>query len=199
MVLESWKSSYAVRRQGLDGYSTWRYAFFYSHCREQCAYQISVFITIAPTYCAEIAPFALRGAVTSAVNWSIVFGQCLAYVVMRQTQYSNGPNAYRILFGIQWVFAGVALIILPWFPESPYQLVAQGMMDKARENTKRLYNKNFDVDGFMASVKTDLETQLQTQNEASFKECFQGTNKLRTLIVRTPFISQVLTLSCPRS
>lgn len=107
---------------------------------------------------------------------------------MHQTQYSNGPNAYRILFGIQWVFAGLALMILPMFPESPYQLVAQGRIDKARANTTRLYSKNIDIDGFMASIKMDLETQLQTQNEASFKECFQGTNKLRTLIVSLHFL-----------
>ena len=56
---------------------------------------LGVFVTIAPTYCSEIAPFALRGAVTSAVNWSIVLGQCLAYVVMRQTQHLTGANAYR--------------------------------------------------------------------------------------------------------
>lgn len=151
---------------------------------------LGVFITIAPTYCAEIAPFALRGAVTAAVNWSIVFGQCLAYVVMRQTQYSHNANAYRILFGVQWIFAGIALIILPFFPESPYQLVSQGRIEKARANTQRLYNAQFDVDGFIESIKLDLETQIKTQNEASFKECFQGKNKLRTLIAMSTFFIQ---------
>ena len=151
---------------------------------------LGVFITIAPTYCAEIAPFALRGAVTAAVNWSIVFGQCLAYVVMRQTQYFNNANAYRILFGLQWAFAGLALLILPFFPESPYHLVSQGKIEKARVNTKRLHNANFDVDGFIASIKQDLETQIKTQNEASFKECFQGRNTLRTLIAMSTFFIQ---------
>jgi MFS family permease len=151
---------------------------------------LGVFVTIAPTYCAEIAPFALRGAVTSAVNWSIVFGQCLAYVVMDETQYSAGPNSYRILFAVQWVFAGIALVILPFFPESPYFLVAQGRMGKARINTRRLYNKDFDVEGFLASIKLDLETQTRTQNEASFKECFSGKNRLRTLIAMSTFFIQ---------
>jgi MFS family permease len=151
---------------------------------------LGVFITIAPTYCAEIAPFALRGAVTAAVNWSIVFGQCLAYVVMRQTQYFVSANAYRILFGVQWAFAGLALLVLPFFPESPYHLVSQGRIDKARINTKRFHNANFDVDGFIASIKEDLETQIKTQNEASFKECFQGKNTLRTLIAMSTFFIQ---------
>lgn len=151
---------------------------------------LGVFITIAPTYCAEIAPFALRGSVTAAVNWSLVLGQCLAYVVMRQTQYSNGPNAYLILFGIQWVFAGVALLALPWFPESPYHLVSQGRMEKARKNVRKLHGKEFDVDGYIASIQVDLETQARTEREASFKECFRGKNSKRTLIAMSTFFIQ---------
>lgn len=151
---------------------------------------LGVFITIAPTYCSEIAPFALRGAVTAAVNWSIVFGQCLAYVVMRQTQYFTNANAYRILFGVQWIFAGIALLILPFFPESPYHLVSQGRMEKARTNTRKLQNADFDVDGFIASIEQDLKTQIEIQNEASFKECFRGKNTLRTLIAMSTFFLQ---------
>jgi sugar porter (SP) family MFS transporter len=151
---------------------------------------LGVFITIAPTYCAEIAPFALRGATTAAVNWSIVFGQCLAYVVMRQTQFFNNANSYRILFAVQWVFAGIALIILPFFPESPYALVAQGRMSKAIKNTRRLHDADFDTEGFIASIKIDLETQAKTQREASFKECFQGKNTFRTLIAMSTFFVQ---------
>ncbi|EPQ67722.1 Maltose permease, partial [Blumeria graminis f. sp. tritici 96224] len=48
---------------------------------------------------------ALRGAVTSAVNWSIVLGQCMAYVALQQTQNFKGKNAYLTLFAIQWPFA----------------------------------------------------------------------------------------------
>ncbi|KUJ09666.1 general substrate transporter [Mollisia scopiformis] len=151
---------------------------------------LGVFITIAPTYCAEIAPFALRGATTAAVNWSIVFGQCLAYVVMRQTQYFDNANSYRILFAVQWIFAGIALMILPFFPESPYCLVAQGRIDKAMKNTRRLHDANFDTEGFIASIKVDLETQAKTQREASFRECFQGKNTFRTLIAMSTFFIQ---------
>ncbi|CAG8958573.1 hypothetical protein HYFRA_00009890 [Hymenoscyphus fraxineus] len=151
---------------------------------------LGVFITIAPTYCAEIAPFALRGSVTAAVNWSLVLGQCMAYVVMRQTQYSDGPNAYLILFAIQWVFAGAALLALPFFPESPYHLVSQGRIEKAKKNIRRLRNSEFDVDGYIASIEIDLETQARTEREASFKECFRGKNSKRTLIAMSTFFIQ---------
>ena len=151
---------------------------------------LGVFVTIAPTYCSEIAPFALRGAVTAAVNWSIVLGQCLAYVVARQTQYTQNANSYRIIFAVQWIFAGIGLIFLPFFPESPYCLVAQGRTEKARANAQRLHDANFDTDGFIASIKSDLETQTKNQREASFKACFQGKNRKRTLIAMSTFFIQ---------
>jgi hypothetical protein len=153
---------------------------------------IGVFTTIAPTYCSEIAPFALRGAVTSAVNWSIVLGQALAYVVMRQTQFLPGANSYRIIFSIQWAFAVVGLLVLPFFPESPYHLVSQGKMDKARTNARKLHGNDFDVDGFLASVQADLKAHVETEKAASFRECFSGNNKQRTLIaMSTMFVQSV--------
>lgn len=151
---------------------------------------LGVFITISPTYCAEIAPFALRGAVTAAVNWSIVLGQSLAYLVMRQTQNIPGPNSYRYLFAVQWLFAAIALGILPFFPESPFFLVAQGRIDKARVNVRRLHGPSFDADGFLASIKLDLETQARIHEEASFSECFRGKNRLRTFIATSTFFLQ---------
>ena len=151
---------------------------------------LGVFITIAPTYCAEIAPMALRGAVTSAVNWSIVLGQCMAYVALQQTQNFKGKNAYLTLFAIQWPFAIVALVFLYWFPESPYHLVAGGRIIQARKNSYRLHDNKFDVDGYIAMIQLDLDSQAQVESEASFKECFRGTNRLRTLIAISTFFVQ---------
>jgi len=151
---------------------------------------LGVFITIAPTYCAEIAPLPLRGAVTSAVNWSIVFGQCLAYVVIHQTQNLPNANSYRILFAVQWIFAAIGLGVLFFFPESPYFLVAQGRIEKAKENARRLYGRGFDVDGLISSIELLLMHEAETQRTASFRECFRGTNSKRTLIAMSTFFIQ---------
>jgi hypothetical protein len=111
---------------------------------------------------------------------------------MLGTQYLPGPNSYRILFGVQWAFAGAALLVLPWFPESPYHLVGQGRMEKARGNVRKLHGPNFDSEGFISSIVQDLETQAKTQKEASFRRCFQGKNQLRTWIaMSTMFIQAV--------
>lgn len=80
---------------------------------------LGCFTTVAPTYASEIAPLAIRGALTSGMNFSIVLGQLIGFGVMRQTtlgQYT-GPMSYRILFAVQWGFAAVGLAFLPFFPE----------------------------------------------------------------------------------
>lgn len=116
----------------------------------------------------------------------------MAYVVMRQTQSLPGPNAYRILFGVQWIFAAISLAILPFFVESPYHLVAQGRDEKARINIRKLYGRNADAESMLASIKADLENASKTMNAASFGDCFRGTNAQRTLIAMSTFVVQAV-------
>lgn len=114
-------------------------------------------------------------------------------MVLRQTQTLAGSNSYRVLFAIQWVFAGLALIVLPFFPESPYHLVARGDLTKARVNTYRLHNKDFDADSYLIMIAQDLDaSSVAAAKEPSFKECFKGTNKQRTLIAMSTFVVQAV-------
>lgn len=94
------------------------------------------------------------------------------------------------MFAVQWPFAAVALIVLPWFPESPYLLIEQGREEKARVNVGRLFGKGVDREGLLASVKLDLEANARVKGEASFRECFRGANTVRTLIAMSTFFIQ---------
>ena len=69
-------------------------------------------------------------------------------------------------------------------------MIAQGREDKARTNIGLLYGSWIDKEGFLASVKGDLETKGKMEREASFRECFRGTNRLRTLIAMSTFFIQ---------
>lgn len=151
---------------------------------------LGIFITIAPTYCAEVAPMSLRGAVTGAVNWSIVFGQFLAYIVMRQTQSLPGANAYRFLFGVQWIFAALALTALPFFPESPYHLLAQGRTAKAKDSIWKLYGKEIDAERRMMEIRSNIALEKDVKGKSSFVQCFKGTNRQRTFIAMSTFVVQ---------
>jgi MFS family permease len=83
------------------------------------ALPLGLFTAAAPPYASEMAPLAVRGAVTAGVNFAIVLGQLVGYGVARQTQrtYEGTAASYRVLFATQWGFAAVGLALLPWFPE----------------------------------------------------------------------------------
>ena len=150
---------------------------------------LGIFVTVAPTYCAEVAPLALRGLITSATNWCIVAGQLIGYAVLMQSQTLPGSKSYRTLFAVQWGFAAVAVMILPFFPESPYFYVAQGNMERARKNARRLYSSSSDIEGLLASITANLEAERE-QKEASFGLCFKGQNLKRSLISVSMFFVQ---------
>ncbi|KEQ76362.1 general substrate transporter [Aureobasidium namibiae CBS 147.97] len=153
---------------------------------------LGVFLTVAPLYCSEIAPLATRGAVTAGVSFCISLGQLLAYGVMRQTQTIMGPNSYRIIFAVQWGFSAILFVLLPFLPESPIRLLARGKVDSAKNSIRRLYP--VDEEGVQAQIDA-IQARLAGDTEAaahagSFKDCFIGTNLLRTLSAMGVFFIQ---------
>ncbi|CAK7206834.1 hypothetical protein SEUCBS139899_009640 [Sporothrix eucalyptigena] len=152
---------------------------------------LGIFTTVAPTYASEVAPFRLRGAITAGTNFSIALGQLVAQGVMRQTQLINGPRSYQILFSVQWGFAALGLLVLPFLPESPFLLVSQNKIDAARKNMTRLYGAGYDVDTALANIQTALhEQQQESQNQGTMLECFSCQNIKRTLCSTMMFFIQ---------
>ncbi|KAH8900772.1 general substrate transporter [Thozetella sp. PMI_491] len=152
---------------------------------------LGTFSTIAPTYAAEMAPLVVRGAITAGMNLAIVLGNLLGYIVLRQASFYTGKDTYRILFATQWGFVGVALAILPFFPESPYWLVAHGKEDRARQTIAKLHGPDYDVDGHLADIRTTLEQQhSESRSQGTMAECFTRENWRRTAVAVMMFFIQ---------
>ncbi|KAH6710899.1 general substrate transporter [Leptodontidium sp. MPI-SDFR-AT-0119] len=142
------------------------------------------FTAVALAYASEIAPLAIRGALTSGMRFSIVLGQLIGFGVMRQTTLGQypGPMSCRILFAVKWGYAAVDLLTR--------SLVAHGKMEQARKNIAKLHNANYDVDGHLADIKNGLDRE-QAENETAglYNDCFNKANWRRTLAtVSTLFI-----------
>lgn len=156
---------------------------------------LGIFVTVAPTYCVEVAPLRVRGTATSAVNFAIVIGQLLAYGVERQTATLPGPMCYRTIFAVQWGFAVVGTALLPFFPESPYHYMAKGRMDKALDSIRRLRPKGFDAEEWLATIETNLRKESEKE-EGGYRQCFQKNNLQRTLVaISIHFVQQVCGVS----
>ena len=129
----------------------------------------------------------------SAVNFAIVVGQLLGYGVMRETQSIDSASSYRIMYAVQWGFAGVGIALLPLIPESPMRLVVRGKEDAARSAIRRLEPADTDVEVKMAEIKAVLAHNTapgETSGLATLKECFGAKNRLRTIIALSVFFLQ---------
>lgn len=92
--------------------------------------------------------------------------------------------AYKVLFAAGWAFPGVLAIGLPFLPESPYWLVMKGRKEDALVALQRLSGPHEDCAARIAQIDATIEyeRQIAAQN-ASYIECFKGTNLRRTAII----------------
>lgn len=87
---------------------------------------------------------------------------------------------------LQWVWAGLAIISGLVIPESPSWLVSKGKLQSARISHERLYNAKSDSMAAINRLVATIEEEKlhdETSESATYKECFKGTNRRRTLII----------------
>lgn len=114
-------------------------------------------------------------------------GILLSSGVVRAVAGLDGDIAWKLPFACQWTWP-IPLIIGAYFaPESPWNAVRRGKYDLARKSLNRLTqdkpDKDHEVEATLAYIiyTTDLEKN-ETAN-ATFADCFRGTNLRRTEIV----------------
>ncbi|KAH7324979.1 general substrate transporter [Stachybotrys elegans] len=152
---------------------------------------LGIFTTVAPTYASEMAPLNIRGSVTAGMNFAIVLGQLIGYGVMRQASLYPDDRQFRVVIAAQWGFVGAALVVLPFFPESPYWLVAHGLENKARQTLEKLYDRDHDVEGHLAAIRGSLFKDVRDgRSQGRITECFDKDNLKRTLVGSGMFLVQ---------
>lgn len=153
---------------------------------------LGFYLTIGPLYASEIAPVALRGIVTGGTNLSICIGQLLANGVIAGFGDRTDLWSFRGPFAVQWIFAAIMYIGLPFAPESPWYYVRKGNNEKAEKCLKQLYGKNTDVKSKLAMIRAIVERDIEVAQSTKWIQCFQGTNLLRTIISVAVFACQQL-------
>lgn len=103
---------------------------------------------MTPAYIAEVAPARYRGALATVQQIAIITGLFAAFVsnyFLAQTAGSStdsfwlGYDAWRWMFWIELVPAGVFFVALFFIPESPRFLVTVGRKDQAMTVLTKLY------------------------------------------------------------
>jgi hypothetical protein len=139
-------------------------------------------------------------------------------LVIQAVGNRSDKSAYQIPIAVQWCFTAFMLAVLPFVPESPWVLVKQGKIDKAKKSLKRLFgNSGDDLDMHLKVIEETLEFEAKLHastrwidlfklvqgtvrlanpylfNEVYIAMLFRGTDQRRTWIVMLLYLCQQVT------
>lgn len=161
-----------------------------------CGIPWGVFQTLSTSYAAEVVPTVLRAYVTAFVCMCWGFGILLSSGVVRAVVDVPGDLGWKLPFAIQWVWP-IPLFIAAYFaPESPWNSVRRGNTDEARQALTRLRQDTPEraqqVESTLAYIIYTTELEKAETADASFIDCFKGTNLRRTEINCVVWAAQIL-------
>lgn len=152
-----------------------------------CGIPWGVFQTLTITYASEVCPVALRGYLTTYVNFCWGLGQVIGVGVIKAMLPRPDEWSFRIPYALQWMWPVPLLIGVFLAPESPWWLVRKGRIDDAKTALLRLTSldreTDFDADETIAMMVHTTALEEKITSGASYLDCFRGTDLRRTEIV----------------
>ncbi|OTB02768.1 hypothetical protein M426DRAFT_74399 [Hypoxylon sp. CI-4A] len=152
-----------------------------------CGIPWGVFQTLTITYASEVCPVALRGYLTTYVNFCWGVGQMIGIGVIMGNLWRTDEWAYRIPYALQWMWPVPLIIGIFFAPESPWWLVRKGKLDEAKQSLLRLTSldreTDFDADETVAMMVHTSALEQKITEGSSYLDCFKGVDRRRTEIV----------------
>ncbi|OJJ42233.1 hypothetical protein ASPZODRAFT_2122619 [Penicilliopsis zonata CBS 506.65] len=158
-----------------------------------CGLPWGVFQTITTAYASEVCPVGLRAYLTTYNNLCWVIGHFIASGVLRGMVDNTTAAAYRIPFGIQWMWPPLLIVGVYFAPESPWWLVRKGRLEEAKQSLLRLTTTNdpdFDADKAIAMMQHTNELEQEISAGTSYLDCFKGVDLRRTEICTAAWVTQ---------
>ncbi|KAF2267781.1 MFS general substrate transporter [Lojkania enalia] len=135
------------------------------------------------TYVSENVPTCLRGLSMAFMPTFTLLGQLLGAIVIYVVSDIDNETSYLIALGSQWVLSIAPFILSFVMPESPAYLVRKKDMAGAHKSLTRLLAPKNDPDEALERLKISIEEEEKIAKHVSYRECFQGTNRRRTIII----------------
>ncbi|CEI67800.1 Maltose permease MAL31 [Fusarium venenatum] len=160
-----------------------------------CGIPWGAFQSVTPAYASEVAPVVLRPYLTTFINMCWVIGQFFSAAVNKGSVGRADEWAYRIPFGVQWVWPVPILAGVIFAPESPWWHVRKGNRAAAKKSLLRLTSPqqpNFNADETIAMIEHTNEMEKNLKEGTSYRDCFKGVDLRRTEIVVGIWLVQTL-------
>ncbi|KAK6077248.1 MFS maltose [Seiridium cupressi] len=160
-----------------------------------CGIPWGAFQSVTPAYAAEVAPMVLRPYLTTFINMCWVIGQFFAAAVNKGSVTRTDDWAYRIPFGVQWVWPIPILAGVIFAPESPWWYIRHNDSEAARKSLLRLTsskNTSSSVDETIAMIEHTNQMEKEIKAGTTFRDCFRGIDLRRTEIVVGIWLVQTL-------
>ncbi|KAG8159153.1 hypothetical protein KVR01_010814 [Diaporthe batatas] len=161
-----------------------------------CGIPWGVFQTLSTSYASEVVPTILRPYVTAYVCMCWGGGILLSSGVVRAVVNVEGDLGWRLPFALQWVWPIPLFIAAYLAPESPWNCVRRGKMEEARQALTKLRQdtpgRHQQVEYNLAYITYTTELEKAETENASFADCFKGTNLRRTEINCVVWAAQIL-------
>lgn len=122
-------------------------------------------------------------------------GQFLASGVLKGVANVDTQLAWKLPYGLQWIWPVPLFIVLYLAPESPWWLVRKGRKEEATQSLLRLTSRKvveFDAEKTINLMVFTTELEFASEEGASYWDCFKGVNLRRTEIASFVWAIQVL-------
>ncbi|KAM7098960.1 solute carrier family 2, facilitated glucose transporter member 5-like isoform 1-T2 [Molossus nigricans] len=113
---------------------------------------------VVPMYLGEMAPKNLRGALGVVPQLFITVGILVAQILGLRNVLAN-KEGWPILLGVTGIPAGLQLLLLPFFPESPRYLLVQKKDEEAARKALRRLRGWEDVEAEMEEIRLEDEAE----------------------------------------
>lgn len=122
---------------------------------------------LSPLYIAEVSPAAVRGRNVAINQLTLVIGILITNLV-NYGLADNGPDAWRLMFGLGVVPSVAFLIGVFWLPESPRWLIQQGETERGMAILQRIGGIDF-----TQKNAADVHVSSANQSKVALSELFQ--------------------------
>jgi MFS transporter, SP family, general alpha glucoside:H+ symporter len=98
------------------------------------------------TYASEVCPVAMRGYLTTYVNFCWGVGQEIGIGVIMSMLKRDDQWSYRIPYSLQWMWPPFLIVGILFAPESPWWLVRKGRIEDAKKSLLRLTSLSREIE-----------------------------------------------------